>query len=86
MFDNTLTPSAPPTPTQYKIVALFVRPRHVTVRIQPDVGERLDFNFRGDEAVSFVTMMNTGNHASVSLGRKILTYLNDNGYLEGTVG
>lgn len=85
MFDGILTPTAPPTPSQYQIQGLTVHPQRVTIQIKPDIGEMLTFHFSGNTADNFITMMNTGDHSTTSLGRKILQYLNDNGYLAGTV-
>lgn len=86
MFDASLTPTAPPTPSSYKIRGLTIQgPRWVTITVQPDVGEMLTFKFVDDQATAFINLMNTGDHSTVSLGRKILQYLNDNGYLAGTV-
>ena len=55
-----------------------------TVLLRSD-GARQAFEFTGSIAVGLMTTLNTANLSVISLHKRILTYLLNNGYLAGTV-
>lgn len=85
MFTDTVSPSDPPVATSYKIHRLTMTLSQSEVQVEPDFGPTRSFTFTGAQNASFISLVNTGNHTVTSLGRKILQYLIDNGYLTGTL-
>lgn len=85
MFTDTVSPSAPPVATSYKIHRLTMTLSQSEIQVEPDFGPTRSFTFTGAQNTNFINLVNTGNHAAESLGRKILQFLIDNGYLTGTL-
>ena len=84
--DSRLTPdSPPPAPTEWRLHGLDLRKGMVRISVRNDLGDHEVFNIRGAEAGTLLGQINSGDFTVVPLASRVLTYLDQQGYLSGAV-
>jgi hypothetical protein len=89
-------PPAPPPTTKYKVVSLSSdvetppvpapAPGLLIIKVRDNNGIALTVQYVGEQAMQFIKYMNTANFSTVSLQKRILQKLSNEGYLPpGTV-